>query len=114
MPPPTLTEEGNSKVYYREIAMNDEVGSVAVPGTAEQRAGEGPDAALDLGTLRCPMLGLKSMKALSNLEPGQTIEITTARPGAEKALRRIAWMTGATLVVTYEKDGEFEHHLRKD
>jgi hypothetical protein len=32
-----------------------------------------PNTTLELGALRCPLLGLKSMKAPKSLDPGQTI-----------------------------------------
>ena len=70
-------------------------------------------AALDVGALGCPMLGLKSMMALRGLKAGQTLEIATAGPRAGKALRRVAWMTRSELTSVREEDGRFKFLLRK-
>jgi tRNA 2-thiouridine synthesizing protein A len=100
-------------MYVQETAIdgaNVDIGGTEASG---QPSRIGPDVALDVGTLGCPMLGLKSMKALRSLEPGQTLEITTTGPAAGKALRRVAWITGTKLAAVREEDGKFKFLLRK-
>jgi tRNA 2-thiouridine synthesizing protein A len=72
-----------------------------------------PDVVLELGAAKCPLLGLKSMKALRALEPGQIIEIVTSGRGAEKALRRVAWMSGNELLGMGQQGAQFKHWLKK-
>lgn len=72
-----------------------------------------PDVVLELGTTKCPLLGLKSMKALRALKSGQIIEIITDGRSAEKALRRIAWMSGNELLGMCLAGEQFKHWLKK-
>ena len=72
-----------------------------------------PDIVLELGATKCPLLGLKSMKALRALESGQVIEIVTDGRSAEKALRRIAWMSGNELLGMCLAGEQFKHWLKK-
>lgn len=75
--------------------------------------GSMPVATLDLGDVGCPLLGLKSMKALNRLKSGQTMEITTRHPGARKALGRVSWMTRSRLIAAFEDNGRFTYVLRR-
>lgn len=72
-----------------------------------------PDVAIELGGAKCPLLGLKSMKALRALKSGQIIEIITNGRSAEKALRRVARMSGNELLGIYREGEQFKHWLKK-
>lgn len=72
-----------------------------------------PDETLDLGAMHCPLLGLKTMKALKRLDPGQTVEISTTGNDASRAFKRVSWMSGAQLISVREEEGQFKHLLRK-
>jgi len=72
-----------------------------------------PDVVLELGAAQCPLLGLKSMKALRALKSGQIIEIVTSGRGAGKALRRVAWMSGNELLRMGQEGEQFKHWLKK-
>jgi TusA-related sulfurtransferase len=100
-------------MYSQNLTMNDEMGRVPSTGIAEHSVSDKPNVTLDLGSTGCPMFGLKSMKALRILEPGQTIEITTTNSRSEKALGRVSWMTSTKLIAVHEEDGQFKHLLRK-
>jgi len=100
-------------MYSQDLTMNDEIGRVPAIGIAEHPVNV-PDVALDLGSTGCPMFGLKSMKALRGLKPGQIITIATTNPRARKVLGRVSWMTNTKLIAIYEEDGQFKHLLRKD
>jgi TusA-related sulfurtransferase len=101
-------------MYFQDQKTNDLDKGFHATGIREHSAEPNPDVALDLGSLRCPMFGLKSMIALRSLEPGQSLEITTKNPGARKALGRVSWMTKTEMVASYEDRGQFKHLLKKE
>jgi len=96
-----------------ELAWNRELDRLSISGASEHVVAEKPDITLNLGSTKCPIFGLKSMKALRNLGLGQNIEIATFNPSAGKALKRVSWMTGTKLIDVNEKDGQFKYLLRK-
>lgn len=101
-------------MYSQDLTMNEEIGRVPATSIAEHPVSDKPEVTLNLGSTGCPMFGLKSMKALRGLKPGQTLEIATTNPRAKKALGRVSWMTNTKLIAIYEEDGQFNHLLRKD
>jgi TusA-related sulfurtransferase len=101
-------------MYSQNLTMNDQIGRVPATSIAEYPVSNKPEVDLNLGSTGCPMFGLKSMKALLGLKPGQTLEISTTNPRARKVLGRVSWMTNTKLIDVYEEDGQFKHLLRKD
>ena len=93
---------------------NEKISKVPITVTEDSQDAEKIDSAIDLGSMKCPMLGLKSMQALRNLKKGESIVIATDSAGARKAIGRVSWMTGTRLVTTLEKDGKFKHLLRRE
>jgi len=96
-----------------ELALNSELDRISKSGPSGHVVAGKPDITLNLGNTKCPIFGLKSMKALRNLEPGQNIEIVTFNPGTGKALKRVSWMTGTKIIAAHEENGQFKYLLRK-
>lgn len=72
-----------------------------------------PSVTADFGSLRCPLLGLKTMGVLRKLEKGQTAEIATLKEGAERPLFKVALMTRTRIVRSEKRGGRFHHLFRK-
>jgi TusA-related sulfurtransferase len=96
-----------------ELTFNGRFGQISKSGAPGYLIDKKSDIVLDLGNTKCPIFGLKSMKALRKLELGQKIEIVTFNSSAGKALKRVSWMTGTKVIDFYEEDGQFRYLLRK-
>lgn len=71
------------------------------------------DKDLDARGLNCPLPILRSKKALTDMQPGQTLKIVATDPGAMKDFQAFAKQTGHELVYAAEVDKEFLFLLRK-
>ena len=87
--------------------------SITTIGSTLESVPAEPDVSADFGASSCPALGLKTMKVLRKLKAGQTAVITTDIGGSGKSLWRVAFMTRARIVDTYERDDRFHTVLRK-
>lgn len=101
-------------MYSQTQTKNNEISKIPTTGIEDSQNAEKINSNLDLGSMKCPMLGLKSMQALRNLKKGESIVIATNGAGARKAIGRVSWMTGTRLVTTFEADGKFQHLLRRE
>ena len=71
------------------------------------------DKELDARSLNCPLPILRSKKALTGMQAGETLEIVATDPGAMKDFQAFAKQTGHELVYAAEADKEFLFLLRK-
>ncbi len=71
------------------------------------------DKELDARGLNCPLPILRSKKALSDMQPGETLKIVATDPGAMKDFQAFAKQTGHELVYATEANKEFLFLLRK-
>ena len=101
-------------MYSQNQTKNKEISKLPITVMEDSFNTEEIESSIDLGSMKCPMLGLKSMQALRNLKKGESIVIATDSAGARKAIGRVSWMTGTRLVTTLEKDGKFKHLLRRE
>ena len=68
---------------------------------------------VDLSGLRCPLPVLRTKKAMSSLEPGETVEIITTDPSSEKDIPALAELAGYELVSVTSTETGFKFILRK-
>lgn len=68
---------------------------------------------LDAKGLACPMPIVKTKKAMTDLEPGQVMEIQATDKGSTADLKAWAETTGHQYLGTIEEDGVLKHYLRK-
>ena len=71
------------------------------------------DKELDARGLNCPLPILRSKKALTDMQPGETLKIVATDPGAMKDFQAFAKQTGHELVYATEENKEFLFLLRK-
>lgn len=71
------------------------------------------DKGLDARGLNCPLPILRSKKALTDMQAGETLKIVATDPGAMKDFQAFAKQTGHELVYAAEADKEFLFLLRK-
>ncbi len=71
------------------------------------------DKELDARGLNCPLPILRSKKALTDMQPGETLKIVATDPGAMKDFQAFAKQTGHELVYANEENKEFLFLLRK-
>ena len=71
------------------------------------------DKELDARGLNCPLPILRSKKALTDMQPGETLKIVATDPGAMKDFQAFAKQTGHELVYASEANKEFLFLLRK-
>ena len=71
------------------------------------------DKALDARGLNCPLPILRTKKALTDLSPGQVLQIVATDPGAIKDFQAFAAQTGNELIASHEGNGESVFLLRK-
>lgn len=71
------------------------------------------DKDLDARGLNCPLPILRSKKALTDMQPGQTLKIVATDPGAMKDFQAFAKQTGHELIYAAEVEKEFLFLLRK-
>ena len=82
-------------------------------GLLRQNTGMQYDIDLDARTLHCPLPILKAKKALSNMQSGQILKITTTDAGAERDFQVFALQTGNTLLRQEKHDGMMFHWLQR-
>jgi rhodanese-related sulfurtransferase/TusA-related sulfurtransferase len=68
---------------------------------------------LDAKGLACPMPIVKTKKEMTNLEPGQVIEIQTTDKGSTADLKAWSQSTGNQYLGTVEEGDVLKHYLRK-
>ncbi|MBM7660197.1 rhodanese-related sulfurtransferase/TusA-related sulfurtransferase [Bacillus mesophilus] len=68
---------------------------------------------LDAKGLACPMPIVKTKKEMTNLEPGQVIEIQATDKGSTADLKAWASSTGNQYLGTIEEEDTLKHYLRK-
>lgn len=71
------------------------------------------DKDLDARGLNCPLPILRSKKALTDMQPGETLKIVATDPGAMKDFQAFAKQTGHELIYAAEVEKEFLFLLRK-
>lgn len=71
------------------------------------------DKELDARGLNCPLPILRSKKALTDMQPGETLKIVATDPGAMKDFQAFAKQTGHELIYAAEANKEFLFLLRK-
>ncbi|MFD2759654.1 sulfurtransferase TusA family protein [Lentibacillus juripiscarius] len=68
---------------------------------------------LDAKGLSCPMPIVKTKKAITNLEPGQVMEVQATDKGSTADIKAWAESTGHQYLGTVEEDEVLKHYLRK-
>lgn len=68
---------------------------------------------LDARGLNCPLPILRTKKALTSLEPGETLEIQATDPGSIKDMQSFCQQTGNELLSSNEGNGEYSFIIRK-
>ena len=71
------------------------------------------DKELDARGLNCPLPILRSKKALSDMQPGETLKIVATDPGATKDFQAFAKQTGNALLSADEADKVFTFFMQK-
>lgn len=72
-----------------------------------------PTTKLDTRGLNCPLPILKTKKAISSLESGDILEVTSTDPGSVKDLDSFCSQTGHSMISNQETCGEFIFLIRK-
>lgn len=68
---------------------------------------------LDAKGLACPMPIVKTKKAMTNIEPGQVLEVQATDKGSKTDIRAWAESTGHQYLGTLEEGEVLKHYLRK-
>jgi tRNA 2-thiouridine synthesizing protein A len=68
---------------------------------------------LDARGLNCPLPILRTKKALSSLQTGDTLEILASDPGSVKDMHSFCLQTGNQLLSTNDSDGAYHFIVRK-
>ncbi|TLS35851.1 sulfurtransferase TusA family protein [Pseudalkalibacillus caeni] len=68
---------------------------------------------LDAKGLACPMPIVKTKKQMTELEPGQVIEVQATDKGSTADIKAWAESTGNQYLGTVEEEGTLKHYLRK-
>lgn len=71
------------------------------------------DQQLDVRGLSCPLPILKTKKALSSLQSGQTIRVLASDPGSPLDFKALAAQTGNALLESTDTEGVFSFLLKK-
>ena len=71
------------------------------------------DKELDARGLNCPLPILRAKKALTEIESGKVLKITSTDPGSVKDFLAFAKQTGNELLESAETSGEYTFFLRK-
>jgi tRNA 2-thiouridine synthesizing protein A len=71
------------------------------------------DKELDARGLNCPLPILRAKKALTEIEAGKVLKITSTDPGSVKDFQAFAKQTGNELLESAEASGEYIFFLRK-
>lgn len=71
------------------------------------------DHHLDATGLKCPLPVLKARKALKDMGPGDTLDVTATDPGAPKDFEAFCETQGCDLLESGEADGIYRIRLRK-
>lgn len=72
------------------------------------------DLLVDAKGLSCPMPIVKVKKGMTQLEPGQVVELQATDKGSMADIKAWADSTGHQYLGSIEEDGVFKHYLRKD
>lgn len=68
---------------------------------------------LDARGLNCPLPILRTRKALSNLEDGETLKVISTDPGSVKDISSFCIQTGDELIESNSSEQEFVFIIRK-
>jgi tRNA 2-thiouridine synthesizing protein A len=68
---------------------------------------------LDARGLNCPLPILRTKRALSGLNAGETLAVAATDPGSLKDMQAFCKQTGNELVSSSTNQGEFEFLIRK-
>jgi tRNA 2-thiouridine synthesizing protein A len=68
---------------------------------------------LDARGLNCPLPILRTRKAITGLEGGEILEVTSSDPGSVKDIASFCDQTGHELVSSNEDSGDFIFIIRK-
>jgi tRNA 2-thiouridine synthesizing protein A len=68
---------------------------------------------LDARGLNCPLPILRTKKALTDMQTGETLAVTSTDPGSVKDIQAFCKQTGHELVSSSANQGEFEFLIRK-
>jgi tRNA 2-thiouridine synthesizing protein A len=68
---------------------------------------------LDARGMNCPLPILRTKKALSAMEAGETLAVTATDPGSLKDMQAFCKQTGHELVSSSANQGAFEFLIRK-
>jgi TusA-related sulfurtransferase len=71
------------------------------------------DKEIDTSGLNCPLPILKAKKALTELQPGQTLKVIATDPGSSRDFEAFAKQTGNTLVSQEKTDTHFVFVLQR-
>jgi len=71
------------------------------------------DQELDATGLNCPLPILRAKKAITGMEGGQTLKITSTDPGSVKDFEAFCKQTGNELLSSAEEDGKFLFMIKK-
>ena len=71
------------------------------------------DTDIDTSGMQCPMPILKAKKALSAMQGGQVLRVTTTDPGAERDFQAFARQTGNVLLGQEAQGNSMVHYLRR-
>ena len=71
------------------------------------------DRELDASGLNCPLPILRAKKALSDMQPGQTILIISTDPGSVKDFEAFSKQTGNQLMSSGEDGGKFKFVMKR-
>lgn len=69
---------------------------------------------LDARGMNCPLPILRTKKALTTLNKGETLAIVSTDPGSVKDMQAFCKQTGNELVSSSTNQGEFEFLIRKN
>jgi tRNA 2-thiouridine synthesizing protein A len=68
---------------------------------------------LDARGLNCPLPILRTKKAISALQSGEVLEVTSTDPGSVKDLDSFCSQTGNEMLSSKQNSGEFIFRIRK-
>ena len=71
------------------------------------------DLELDTRGLNCPLPILKAKKALSTLQSGQSLQVTSTDPGSMRDFAAFAKQTGNELLLQETVGNDFVHVLKR-
>lgn len=71
------------------------------------------DVKIDCRGLNCPMPAVKTKKALSQIVPGQVLEVTATDPGSKSDIPAVARSAGSEVLETRDERGTVVFLIRK-